>query len=194
MKSITLQCKKEDAQLVSNPDGDLRQTRFVHLGRKYFLRALQRIGKFGPTTVGVSQGKGGKECAPSGRPCVRPVVLEGVNGKEERVGGEGGCIYVTMKIRSIQRRMVSIRQRWATGDRQAQGLPYSGWTSALAQPSFSVGPRNNPGSCLVHIPDNTVHSSQRGTPWPRQFVGRAVWTDGGVLLGISVTRYRVTRH
>ena len=67
MKPMTLQSKKEDTHSVYNPDY-LRQTRPIHLSRKYFLRVSQRIGEFRPNTVSVLQGKGGKECAPSNRP------------------------------------------------------------------------------------------------------------------------------
>jgi len=67
MKSMTMQCKEEDARSVSNPE-HLRKTRLIHLSAKYPLRVSQRIRKFGPTTVSVSQGKGGKKCAPSGGP------------------------------------------------------------------------------------------------------------------------------
>jgi len=91
MKSMTMQCKKEDAQSVFNPD-HLRQARLVHLSGKYPLRVSQRIRKFGPTTVSVSQGKGGKKFAPSGGPCVRPVVL-GVK-RNERKSCRGRGVYI----------------------------------------------------------------------------------------------------
>ena len=115
MKSMTLQCKKEDAKSVSNPD-HLRQTRLIHLNRKYFLRVSQRIRELGPTTVGVWQGKGGKEFAPSGRPRVRPEVLEGVKWNEERVGGRGGGgIYVTTRRGDINPAEMSNRRLASIG-------------------------------------------------------------------------------
>lgn len=83
-----MQCKKEDAQSVS-----LRQTRLIHLSGRYPLRVSQRIREFGPTTVSVSQGKGGKKCAPSGRPCVQPVVLEGVKRNESK-SCKGRGVYI----------------------------------------------------------------------------------------------------
>ena len=93
MKPKPLQCKKEDAQSLTDP-GDLGQTRSIHPSRKYFLQVPQRMRKFGPTTVSASQEKGGRKCAPSGGPCVQLVVPGGAKWTERKSGRGGGCIYV----------------------------------------------------------------------------------------------------
>jgi len=132
MKSITSRYEKEDAQPVSNINPNhLRQTRLIHLSRKYFLRVSQRIREFDPTTVSVSQGKGGKKRAPSDRPCARPVILEGVK-RNEIKSCRGGGVYICYDEKEHPTGMVSIRQIWTTGNQLAQGLPYSRWTSTLA--------------------------------------------------------------
>jgi len=107
MKLRTLQRKREDAQSLTNPN-DLGQTRSIHPSRKYFLQVPQRMRKFGPTTVSASQEKGGRKCAPSGGPWVRPVVLGGVKWTERKSCRRGG-VYICFTRRSIQRWMGSIR-------------------------------------------------------------------------------------
>ena len=46
MRPRSLECNKEDAQSVSNPD-HLDQTHSIHLSRKYFLRVPQGIVREG---------------------------------------------------------------------------------------------------------------------------------------------------
>jgi len=133
MKWMTLQCKKEDAQLVSNSD-HLRQTRPIHLNRKHFLRVLQRIKVFGRTTVNVSQGKE-EMCLVRLSVCAARSSRRGRMERKKELEGRG-CIYMLGRKGASNDGWYQSGKDWQQANSGHRGFH----TTTLAQPFFSVGP------------------------------------------------------